>query len=112
MHNESWLEKAAFEVSYAWREYVAYRIKMVRNHIKWAYQRLTRGFDDRATWNLDDYLSKHIAAVIMRYVEKADCEYPEEIKDAARLLLEYTKWDDDGFRLDLKDKSEWDKKMA
>jgi len=50
MDNETWLEKVAFEVSYAWREYVVYRIRMVRNHIKWAYQRLTRGFDDKATW--------------------------------------------------------------
>lgn len=31
-----------------------------RSQIKWAWQRVFRGWDDRVTWSIDSYLSQHI----------------------------------------------------
>lgn len=37
--------------------------------IKFLYQRLTRGFDDSATWSLDDHLAKLILPRLKRFKE-------------------------------------------
>lgn len=42
------------------------------NEIKWAYQRVVRGYDDRIFWGFDDYLEQIIPAI------KLFCE--EELK--------------------------------
>ncbi len=34
----------------------------MRNNIKWAWQRLTRGYDDRLFWAMDSYLDPIILA--------------------------------------------------
>jgi hypothetical protein len=39
------------------------------NSIKWAYQRVVRGWDDRALWNLDSHLGRVLGAQL---IEMAD----------------------------------------
>ena len=35
-------------------------INGIRNHIKWFFQRVTRGWDDREIWSLDNTISKFV----------------------------------------------------
>jgi len=35
-----------------------------KNNIKWAYQRVTRGFSDADAWNGDNFLAKNIAGIM------------------------------------------------
>lgn len=34
-------------------------------HIRWAYQRVTRGWDDRALWSLDHHLARTLGAQLL-----------------------------------------------
>lgn len=38
-------------------------IKDILNEIKWAYQRVRRGYDDTIYWGLEDYLRQIIPAI-------------------------------------------------
>lgn len=42
-------------------------MKDIYNQIKWAYQRVFRGHDDRAYWNLDFYLASIALPVLKDY---------------------------------------------
>ena len=51
---------------------------IVRNwghHIKWAWQRVFRGWDDRAVWSIDMYFAKTIAQMVRR-LAKINKGYP------------------------------------
>jgi hypothetical protein len=41
-----------------------------KHQIKWAWQRVFRGWDDRAVWAVNDYLSKLIPQLLMELKEK------------------------------------------
>jgi hypothetical protein len=36
------------------------KIKDIKNEIKWAYQRVKYGYDERVTWSIDYYLCEYI----------------------------------------------------
>ena len=74
---------------------------MIRK-IKYAYQRINRGFSDKDMWNADRYLARMYADILMWYVEKgmgipsiyADTwDTPIEIMEARR-DAEYDKYID------------------
>ena len=44
-------------------------------HIKWLWQRLTRGFDNRELWNLDDTIVNFILPRLKEF-KKINSEYP------------------------------------
>jgi len=44
----------------------------LRKRIKWAWQRLTRGWDDTVAWNLSDYLARMLPGVLADIAENAD----------------------------------------
>ena len=44
-----------------------YKLQDYKNEIKWAWQRVFRGYDDTAYWNLNDYVSAIIIPVLTRY---------------------------------------------
>lgn len=65
-----------------WYEMIEFRIKQVFNpiyytikealiNIKYAYQRVVRGYDDKMFWNLDEQLGKIISEVTLRMADKA-----------------------------------------
>lgn len=57
---------------------------MIRQ-IKWFWQRITRGFDDRATWNLEITIAKFILPRLKLFKEK-DNGYPGSLTEK--------EWDD------------------
>jgi hypothetical protein len=74
---------------------------MIRK-VKYAYQRINRGFSDKDMWNADRYLARMYADILMWYVEKgmgipsiyADTwDTPIEIMEARR-DAEYHKYID------------------
>ena len=48
------------------------------NKVKWAYQRLTRGWDDRAVWDMDYYLAELIPQLVKELKEKGQ-GFPSEM---------------------------------
>lgn len=48
--------------------------------IKWAYQRLTRGYDDRLFWDMSEYLDPMIVAFIDNQ-RKNGCGYPSDMTE-------------------------------
>lgn len=48
-----------------------------RRHVRWAYQRVVRGWDDRAVWAVDDHLSKTLGEQLVTMSEIAH-GYPGE----------------------------------
>lgn len=50
------------------------KLRVINNRafdkVKWAYQRLTRGWDDRAVWDMDYYLAKLIPQLVKELKEK------------------------------------------
>ena len=49
------------------------------NHIKWFYQRLTLGFDDRETYSIDYQFYKWLLPRLVRFVQLNDT-YPNDYK--------------------------------
>lgn len=50
----TWLERAAYATWYPGRR----KAKDAQRAVKFAYQRVVRGWDDRAVWNIDNHLSR------------------------------------------------------
>jgi hypothetical protein len=42
----------------------------IKNEIKWAYQRATRGFSDRDWWSLDSHIANVLSKALPLYIEK------------------------------------------
>ena len=51
---------------------------MFKRSVRFLYQRLTRGWDDTETWNLDARLSEHIIPRLKRFKEVNQC-YPPDL---------------------------------
>lgn len=51
------------------------------NHIKWAWQRVTRGYDDRLFWSMDEYLDPIIRAGLT-HIRKEGLGYPNGLTKA------------------------------
>ena len=45
------------------------KIKKPFKHIKWAKQRLTRGYSDRDWWSIDDFIADVLSKALRQYVE-------------------------------------------
>lgn len=60
------------------------------SEVKWAYQRVVRGYDERAYWDLDEYLAEIILPVLKKFKAQANgCPpglYDKSLKDP------YHKW--------------------
>jgi len=56
--------------------------KECRRQVKWAWQRVFRGWDDRAAWNADGYFAKQISEIIGYFSEHKQSNpmviYPED----------------------------------
>jgi hypothetical protein len=65
------------------REHMTYLPRRIRHWwrrrielVRWAYQRVRYGYDDRAIWSLDTYLADWVPTVLRRM---KDCGYPAEL---------------------------------
>ena len=58
-------------------------------NIRWAWQRVMRGWDDRAVWSLDYYFSKLIPEVVT--------ELKEREKGVPTAMFDEGDWDDDNY---------------
>lgn len=87
-----------------WRFLYARPIGSAKRQIRWAYQRLTRGWDDTATWSLDTHLAKtlgeqlkHLANTSHGYPSPEHETFEDWIadlnKNADALIAYGNKWD-------------------
>ena len=92
-----------------WTGYAYYRLRdkkrEIPRQIKWAYQRVTRGWDDRAVWSLDTHLSLVLGQQLIKMADIAH-GYPgqegwtferwtAELRTHGEALLAYSnQWDD------------------
>lgn len=51
--------------------------------IKWAWQRVFRGYDDRLTWNLNSYLSEYLPKIIRKMTKNVH-GYPRSMNRKAK----------------------------
>lgn len=59
--------------------YMIYRnIRNAKSHIKWAWQRVFRGYDDCAQWNLSHYIAQ-ISGPILRKMQKKGLSCPMDL---------------------------------
>ena len=79
------MDKNKYEIEYTlwdkltrpyWR--VSFIIKDWKYEVKWAYQRIIRGYDDRALWNLEYHLAKVIKEVTFQMAENSN-GYPHRV---------------------------------
>lgn len=79
--------------------------------VRWAWQRVFRGWDDRASWNIDAYLAKHLGEQLTAQADFAH-GWPVDpwtyetwvaaLKENGEALLAY-------YRMDrFEDETEWD----
>lgn len=76
-----------------------HKLKDGRNEVRWAYQRVTNGWDVRALWSLDDHLSKSLGEQLVAMAknshghpcDKDPDEWTTEIRAAGEALLAYQK---------------------
>lgn len=58
-----------------WMSYAYHRVRdkvcNAPRQVKWAYQRVTRGWDDRAVWSLDAHLARTLGQQLVRMGEIA-----------------------------------------
>jgi len=52
------------DIVHFYRHRIVWPMKLL---IKYPWQRVTRGFDDRALWGVDEYLTDHIEKVLLSY---------------------------------------------
>lgn len=86
------------------------KISNAQREVKWAYQRVVRGWDDRALWSLDDHLTKTLGAQLVRMSEiyhGHPCDYDAEqwgadLKKHGEALLTYQRTHYDSYG------DEWD----
>lgn len=82
---------------YRWLFHICHFLepRHLKGVIKRFYQRLTRGWDDSDTWNLDLTFMKWLSPRLKRYAEICDCycdpynskeEYTKDILDHAEIL--------------------------
>lgn len=75
------------------------KLKGGRNEVRWACQRVVRGWDVRALWSLDDHLAKTLGEQLVAMAENAhgypidkdSDEWATEIRAAGEALLAYQK---------------------
>jgi hypothetical protein len=61
-----------FEMPSAWQWYIKHPLgflKDVNRNIVWMFQRIFRGWDNRVTWALDDYLNEMIPTWLEKLIE-------------------------------------------
>lgn len=87
-----------------WSGYAFYRVRDrvrdVPRQVRWAHQRLFRGWDDRAVWSLDTHLAKTLGAQLVCMADNAH-GYPsrdytflswvEELRTHGDALLAYSR---------------------
>lgn len=90
------------DVYLRWRN----RVTETPRTVRWAYQRVVRGWDDRSVWSLDSHLAKTLGAQLVRMSEIAH-GYPSEdypydqwtadLKRHGEALLTYQRLNDEVF---------------
>lgn len=76
-------------------------LKQIFREIKWAYQRVYRGWDDRATWGIGYWLSDKVPDILRhmkgskvcvpaRFFEDDEIDNPDEHIDAASTRYDWT----------------------
>lgn len=89
--DEIWYKRIYYRYYYLISEHLAPR-QLYRRLIKWPFQRLTRGFDDRELWNLDSTIAKFIVPRLKVFIEQSDrYGYPAVLEEEGNLGHE--KWD-------------------
>jgi hypothetical protein len=57
------------------------KVDNARREVKWARQRVVRGWDDRAMWSLDDHLAKTLGEQLVwmsKILHGHPCDYPDK----------------------------------
>jgi|SRR5882757_530809 len=69
------------------------RIKQIRWSTRHAWQRVFRGWDDTAVWNLDSYLTQHLGEQLLEMGRTTHHVWPdpEEVTPHANALLAYSR---------------------
>ena len=52
---------------------LGYKIKCIYHELKWAWQRVWRGYDDRDVWNLNDRLLDRLIVLLCDYKDSKHC---------------------------------------
>lgn len=75
-HEEMDLQRSIFDsvAKNPWWTQIIYKVRNINltkrlNSVKFAHQRLTRGWDDRATWSLDDHLCQTLGAQLIHLAD-------------------------------------------
>jgi hypothetical protein len=56
------------------------KLEMWMMEVKWAYQRVVRGYDDTAIWNFEEYVAQQIKEVCFRIAEDGH-GYPNHLTE-------------------------------
>jgi len=64
-----------------------WRVRELKYQIKWAWQRLFRGYDDRVWWNLNSYLCKMLP-VWLRKIKTGHLHPADLTEEAWEAMLE------------------------
>lgn len=73
------------------------------NQIKWAYQRVVRGYDDRIHWGFDEYLEQIIPAIKLFCEEELNADYSMLNKKREKVFKKMLKLIDDHYKMDAKE---------
>ena len=73
------------------------------NQIKWAYQRVVRGYDDRIFWGFDEYLNCIIPAIQLFCEEELNTDHIKLNKKREKVFKEMLKLIDDCYKMDVKE---------
>lgn len=66
------MKYSAFEFPSGWQWYLTHPFTFlhdVRNNIVWMFQRIFRGWDNRVTWGIDDYLNYMMPVWLQKMLE-------------------------------------------
>ena len=74
----------------------------ILKEIQWAYQRVTRGYDDRIFWEFDSYFFQFIPAIKEFCIGELENEYIKD-KVHGKVFIETLKLIEDYNKMDYKD---------
>jgi len=60
--------------------HIKYRLYEIKNKIKWAFQRMRRGYDDSAVWNMDGWFIDTMRRML-RQLQKEFHSYPVDMTE-------------------------------
>lgn len=72
------------------------------NKIKWAYQRVVRGYDDRIFWDFEEYLDYIVPALKLFCEEELETEHIKLNKEREQTFKKMLKLINDYYNMDTK----------